>query len=192
MAEIRDLLPERHSPLRADGAGNVVYLVAMSFELANVLIRLAGVRDPLLSDTLEIAEIDATAPDETTRVSLVNARIGQGIFRQRVLKLEPVCRMTKTSDPALLLASHIKSWKDSSNDERLSEFNGLMLAPHVDRLFDRGLISFADDGTVLLSGAGTATVLEQWSLSSVKNVGTFTTRQQEFLAFHRERWGYAV
>lgn len=188
--QIRDLLPPRHSPLRSNGDGLIVYLVEVSRELAKVLLDLAGAQDPLLADRLEVAEVVATAKDETTRLALFNARVGQGVFRDRVLRQEPRCRVTGTTDPSLLVASHIKSWKTSDNEERLSGANGLMLAPHVDRLFDRGYISFSNRGDLLLRGVEVEAVLKQWSLHEVRNVGPFTEKQQAFLACHRTRWGF--
>jgi predicted restriction endonuclease len=69
-----------------------------------------------------------------------------------VLDVESVCRITGIEKPNLLIAGHIKPWRTcDSAAERLDGFNGLMLAPHADFLFDRGLISFEDDGRLLLS-----------------------------------------
>ena len=49
-------------------------------------------------------------------------------------------------------SSHIKPWCDSTNSERLNPENGLLLAAHIDALFDRGLISFEGGGSMLISG----------------------------------------
>jgi hypothetical protein len=49
----------------------------------------------------------------------------------------------------VLRASHIKPWAKSTNRERLNAENGIMLAAHVDALFGRGLMSFADDRAML-------------------------------------------
>lgn len=54
------------------------------------------------------------------------------------------------NDVRFLIASHIKPWKDSSNNERLDENNGFLLCPHHDSVFDKGLISFSDDGKILI------------------------------------------
>ena len=74
------------------------------------------------------------------------------MFRKRVLDLEPVCRITGIKKSNLLIASHIKPWRACETAaERLDGFNGLMLAPHADFLFDRGLLGFEDDGHPLFS-----------------------------------------
>src|SRR3546814_20491762 len=79
------------------------------------------------------------------------ARRGQGLFKQNVQRIEAFCRVPKVDRIEHLRASHCKPWRDASNVERLDGDNGLLLPPDVDHLFDRGFISFADNGTVLLS-----------------------------------------
>jgi hypothetical protein len=59
--------------------------------------------------------------------------------------------MTSITEPALLRASHIVPWADCTDAQRLDVHNGLLLSALWDAAFDRGLISFADDGTVLVS-----------------------------------------
>ncbi|WIW02512.1 HNH endonuclease [Achromobacter ruhlandii] len=116
---------------------------------------------------------------------LYQARIGQGAYRREVLKLEPKCRLTGVSDPGFLVASHIKPWRHSSHAERLDGHNGLMLAPHVDRLFDQGWISFQNNGDLLVREAALAT-LRAWGLPERENVGAFSAQTAEYLQFHRE------
>ncbi len=93
----------------------------------------------------DLAELQATVPDVTIRQTLALARVGQGLFRAEVIKLwgrGEVCALTGIAVPELLIASHIKPWCESTDEERLSPANGLLLATHVDKLFDRHLISF--------------------------------------------------
>jgi HNH endonuclease len=117
---------------------------------------------------------------------LVKARRGQGQFRHNVMLYEKFCRITGISDPEHLRASHIKPWSKSSDMEKLDGQNGLMLAPHVDHLFDRGWISFSDDGSVLCSPQIEAAVLHAFHIDTTRNVGPFSKRQAEYLAYHRE------
>ena len=89
---------------------------------------------------------------ETERLSIINSRIGQGIFKEKLLiKYNYSCIITGITTKELLLASHIKPWAVSKNEERLSSENGLLLSPAYDKLFDRGLISFCDNGKILIS-----------------------------------------
>ena len=65
-------------------------------------------------------------------------------------------------------------------------FNGLLLSPHVDHLFDRGFISFRDTGEILVSRELSPVVLHQWSIYADQNVGEFREAQREYLEFHRD------
>ncbi|MEQ8816262.1 MAG: HNH endonuclease signature motif containing protein [Thalassobaculum sp.] len=85
--------------------------------------------------------------DDTTRRTVIQARRGQGRFRDNVHAVERVCRLTGITNPTLLIASHIKPWRlCETAAERLDGMNGLMLTPDADLLFDRGFVTFHDDG----------------------------------------------
>ena len=86
---------------------------------------------------------------QTEKMQIIKARIGQGIFRVGLLAKWKRCCMTGCEIEPVLRASHIKPWQHSNNKERLDVFNGLLLSANMDALFDRGLISFSDDGAVL-------------------------------------------
>ena len=93
-----------------------------------------------------VSEIE---PEKRTEIeTLIKARLGQGSFRQNVLEQYPSCPLTGLDIQPLLIASHIKPWSVCNNNERLDPFNGLMLAPNIDALFDKGLITFDTDGTI--------------------------------------------
>ena len=98
----------------------------------------------------EILEIEKIA-ENTNKVIKKQARIGQGKYRQAVLKEAPFCPITMISDDRLLIASHIKPWSKSEDNEKTDPKNGFMLTPTFDLLFDRGFISFTDDKKLLLS-----------------------------------------
>lgn len=97
-------------------------------------------------------EIDAANPTVSERQALVLSRIGQGVFRQSLFeKYNGKCIITGIDHPRLLVASHIKPWAVSSNEERLAVDNGLLLSATYDRLFDNGLITFDHNGQIFLS-----------------------------------------
>ncbi len=103
-------------------------------------------------DELEKRLASETNPEKRTEIeTLIKARQGQGSFRQKLLKLYPSCPLTGLDIQPLLIASHIKPWSVCNNNERLDPFNGLMLAPNIDRLFDKGLITFDTNGTIKIS-----------------------------------------
>lgn len=106
-----------------------------------------------LNESIEAEKhIDATTPSITERTALILSRIGQGAFRQSLMeKYQGKCIITGIDHPRLLIASHIKPWAASNNEERLSVDNGLLLSATYDRLFDNGLITFDQNGRVFLS-----------------------------------------
>jgi hypothetical protein len=195
MAVISPLLPEKYSPLQANGDGNQSYLHAISEDFAGLLLNLLGspeiVQPTIDLDQIEFLEeeqevISNKSLEETVKASLVMSRVGQGSFRNRVMFFEPDCRITGVAAKELLIASHIKPWKISSNEERLSGHNGLFLSPHVDKLFDRGFITFDDSGKVEVSPLLDRDVLTKWGLSKINSTRPFHDEQKYFLGFHRE------
>jgi predicted restriction endonuclease len=88
-------------------------------------------------------------------------------------------------DPKHLRASHIKPWRDASNDERLKGHNGLLLSPHIDHLFDQGYISFSPSEQLLVVPEVRTDLLGKWGIDAGTRVGTFTVEQQAFLEYHR-------
>ena len=117
---------------------------------------------------------------------MVKSRRGQGIFKSNVELIEKGCRVTGLTLREHLRASHIKPWSVSNDKERIDGNNGLLLAPHVDHLFDKGYISFDTSGRLLISSSLEFNVLMLWKIDPKTNVGTFTEQQLEYLKFHRE------
>ncbi len=200
----------RHSPLNADGTGRqAVYLAAIPAGLGNALLDLIGLDTDRLKGNLlaeeprECVEVDLPGIDEwerierkkieestlpeTDRVALIKARVGQGRFKLNVSRIETHCRITKVSNPVHLVASHIKPWRESSNDERLAAENGLLLTPSIDHLFDRGFISFGDSGETLISPVADRDSLLRMGLdpSNPPDTGVFNADQRFFLDYHR-------
>jgi hypothetical protein len=186
--------PESHSPIQANGHGTLNYLSAISDEFGNELLKIVDLdldkltahvaKDSVLDDIKAIDKDSSNSP--TVKLQLSRARIGQGAFRKRVLAMEPACRVTGIAVPALLRASHIKPWRESTNAERLDGANGLMLAPHIDLLFDQHLISFTDEGQLIVSKKMDDSVLRGWHIFKSAVAGAFNERQKIYLSAHRE------
>ncbi|MDO8296538.1 MAG: HNH endonuclease [Caulobacter sp.] len=206
--DLAPLLPARHSPLNRLGRGEQkAYLseigeAAFRRLLRDTTVDLAAldrtdlappafaVQREAIDDAIAGAILADPGLTATQKQQLVTARKGQGIFRERVLALEPRCRVTGVTNPWLLIASHIKPWRSCETAaERLDGANGLMLTPDVDRLFDRGMIGFGDEGAVLVSPALAREDLTAMGLAGLagRNVGPFTERQAGYLDWHR-RW----
>lgn len=199
MDALRPVLPKKYSPLQASGRGNQAYLFEVPESLFDVLASIIGAevselirdgRDTIIASSEE-AHIEQsllrTKTLETTTVrQLVKARKGQGLFRANVEAIEQSCRITGISSRHHLIASHIKPWRFSSNIERLDGQNGLLLSPHVDHLFDRGYITFGDNGVMIVSSHLDVEILKVWGIDPEINVGTFTESQRRYLQYHRE------
>lgn len=126
--------------------------------------------------------------DETTRKALIEARLGQGKFRADLLRLwQHRCALTGCGIEEVLRASHICPWRDSDNEARLDPNNGLLLAAHVDALFDRYLISFNDNGDLLISTALSAKELLALGLTTTMRIG-LRHGQQKYIAKHRQEF----
>lgn len=196
---IRDFLPVKYSPIQKNGDGNQgCYLAGISDALGHILLAMLEVEaQPEFSTPVFVAEpnveilndLDQIAGDstlpETQRLQLSKARVGQGLFRKQVMLVDPRCRVTGVEDSRLLIASHIKPWRDSSNVERLSGYNGIMLSPHVDALFDERLITFENNGRMLVHPSLSHQVLNRWSISTDTKVEAFRSEQLPFLEHHR-------
>lgn len=196
--KIAPLLPQRLSPIQANGNGNqFCYLARISDELGDLILGLADpgeiaavsvIRDcqHSLAEEAAIEAVSNTDIEPTMKEQVVQSRIGQGKFRARLEEIESACRVTGETNPALLIASHIKPWRDCSNEERLDGNNGLLLAPHIDKLFDKGWISFSDSGDLLCYELGAQKPLVRWGVVLPINVGRFRPKQCQYLEYHRE------
>ena len=129
----------------------------------------------------------ATMPKTTEAERLVVQRVGQGLFRSALLDYwQGKCCVTGLDVPELLRASHIRPWAHCDTDEqRLDVFNGLLLAPHLDALFDGGWISFDDAGTLLLSEQLPVGTLETLGLSMNNGIAQLKPAHYPYLFHHR-------
>ncbi len=205
--ELGPLLPTKYSPIQANtGNGNqAAYLAEISFQafqtvvgkadldldLAMAIPELASIfgdATEQLDDAVERQISMSTALSETDKVQVIKARRGQGIFRSNVQKHEKHCLLTGVSSQYLLVASHIKPWRSCSNSfERLDGNNGLLLTPHVDLLFDRGLISFSDEGALLVSARMDPKDLARLGIvTSNMSAHHFKVEQRAYLNYHRD------
>ena len=121
----------------------------------------------------------------TTKKAIVDARKGQGKYKKNLNKVEKKCRFSGVTDSTYLIASHIKPWKNSNNQERLDGNNGLLLAPNFDKLFDKGFISIEDNGNLIFSEDLSDEVFDLWELNKYKNLGEFNLEQKKYLKYHR-------
>lgn len=209
---LRQFLPERYSPLQENGNGiQSVYLTSVPQDLADALVSLMDsqmqkvlkenvgliIGETIVEKKPDVIEwedhIEKQIKDRddiqnTERVSLVNARRGQGLFKERVKLIERQCRITKVDNSIHLIASHIKPWRDGENRERLDGENGLLLTPSIDHLFDGGFISFENNGELLVSPRADKMSLKKMGVPVEEKygAGSFTAGQKHYLDYHRK------
>ncbi|MBL8377535.1 MAG: HNH endonuclease [Burkholderiales bacterium] len=135
----------------------------------------------------KFAASTANLPRSTEAERLVVQRVGQDLFRSALLDYwQGRCCVTGLDVPELLRASHIRPWAMCDRDEeRLDVFNGLLLSPALDALFDGGWISFAVDRAMLVSPALPASKLGMMGVDPNGRVHGLQTRHLRYLEFHR-------
>jgi len=195
--QIAPLLPERLSPIQKNGNGNQgCYLAAISDSLGGLLMLLIEKENPVTTsiiDQTQIAvreemtaqQINISNKSELEKVQIIKARTGQGLYRQNLLGVENKCRVTGIENPRFLIASHIKPWRSSNDQEKLDGNNGLLLSPHVDCLFDKALITFSKSGQMQFADAITKSIASRWSIQTA-NIGKLNNQQRIYMDHHRD------
>ena len=202
--QLRPTLPTKYAPLTKEGNGlQSVYLATIPEAMAAVFVQASKEIDQAakipsfeienepvrrFEDRVEAAIKNNTTIDTTEKQELVLARRGQGKFRRNLEQIEDCCRLTGVRDRRFLRASHIKPWRlCETNHERLDGYNGLLLTPTFDHLFDKGYISFSDDGAILISDRLPNEVRCSLGLAAqAVNAKTFSEAHEKYLAFHRK------
>ena len=100
-------------------------------------------------------------------------------------KIDNSCKLCKLNIEELLIASHIKPWKDSDNKERIDLFNGFLLCPTHDKLFDIGLISFEDSGEIIISDEIEEKNYEKLNINKGLKI-EINVENKKYLKWHRE------
>ncbi|QHE63102.1 HNH endonuclease [Rossellomorea vietnamensis] len=199
MDTILELQGQKYAPFNKAGRGNTGYVFRVTNELANFLFGLIEktngyakekfiTNNNLDKQVVQKIQRGLDQPivlDKTEKELIIKARIGQSIFKKSLLDLEPKCKLCGVSDTRFLIASHIKPWSQSNNQERLDANNGLLLCPNHDSLFDKGYISFDKKGKIIISP------LVDESTKIFMNINesiiiNLSDSQREYILWHRE------
>jgi putative restriction endonuclease len=129
-------------------------------------------------------------PPSTEGAASIKTRVGQQQFRKKLMDYWGGCALSGLSLAAILKASHIKPWRISDDVERLDHFNGLLLSPNFDALFDKGFISFDDDGGVLLSNS-IRKLASEVGLHEAMRLRKIEDEHKKYLRIHREMFGFS-
>jgi len=199
MGDLTAVLPRKYAPILSSGASNQhMVLAAVPPSMVTTLTglldgqveRIVGtiiekVGRSLMEDVAESAIQQRTDIGPPQKSDLLKARYGQGVFRFNVEQNEHSCRITGVLDRRHLWARHIKPWCECDDVEKLDGANGLMMSPHIAHLFERGYISFSDEGDLLVSQDLNPVVLDNWHIQLPLNVGEFRPEQCFYLEWHR-------
>lgn len=133
----------------------------------------------LMNSNISIDEIK-----ETEKIAIIKSRIGHGQLKKQLVEKERCCKICGLSDERFLIASHIKPWSKSNNQERLDLNNVLLLCPHHDSAFDQGYITFDEDGMLIVSNQLSFETKALLNLAVEKKV-KFTQKQHHYISWHR-------
>lgn len=121
------------------------------------------------------------------KLQLVKARVGQGRYRKNLLEECPFCPITNVSDDRLLIASHIKPWSVSNQQEKIDPKNGFMFTPTIDYLFDQGFITFETDKKLIVSPWISSTTISRLNLKPKSIVTNLPIAgREQYLVYHRD------
>ena len=141
-------------------------------------------------DDTVLAEIKKVESDseitETERTAITKARVGQGKFREDLISYWRGCSISAFSRYEILIASHIRPWKVASNFQRLDVFNGLLLLPNYDKLFDKGYVSFDDKGKIIYSPYLPESDRVLLGMDDSIRLLWLDDKHKEYLTYHRE------
>lgn len=141
----------------------------------------------LFQEQEEFYETDQK-PSVTERSGLITSRVGQGAYRKRIIhRWEYKCAVTGFDKLDVLIASHILPWAESNDNERLDVNNGILLSPTYDALFDRHLISFENDGKIILSETITPFAYQQIGVTGKESIKKLRSENHFYLDQHRSQ-----
>ena len=125
---------------------------------------------------------------ETQNREIRKARDGQGKYREQLLLQCHYCPFTMVSDDRLLIASHIKPWAASNDKEKIDPYNGYILSPLFDKLFDRGFITFTEKRHLILSDVISNHTWKQLGLKNDEFIRMLPMDEKriEYLKFHHQ------
>jgi putative restriction endonuclease len=140
---------------------------------------------PSVLEDVAAAEAELAMLGPSERDAVTKARIGQGPFREDLIRYWGRCAVTGIDDLRLLRASHIHPWRLADNAGRRDPFNGLLLSPSLDHCFDRGLIGFADDGRIVARDASVFALVAPLGIGPFARLTRVDARHCPNLAAHR-------
>ncbi len=141
------------------------------------------INDSIIKKINEIQKDNTIEPTE--KEAIIMSRLGQGKFRLNLINYWGGCSITRCRTCSLLLASHIRPWRNSDNFQRLDIFNGLLLTPNLDKLFDKGYISFDNYGKIIQSSFLPTSEFKLLGIDASMKLIHVDDRHLPYLNYHR-------
>ena len=127
--------------------------------------------------------------NDTEIIEEIKARKGQQLYRDKLMTLwNGQCALTGVDIPDLLIGSHAKAWQYSNNRERLDEYNGFLFEARIDKLFDKYLISFNNEGKILISNKLSLEQQLKLGLNQNMQLRWISEKHLPYLEFHRKKF----
>lgn len=120
----------------------------------------------------------------TSKISSTKTRVGQDLFRKKLISIDCKCKICGVEDENFLIASHIKPWEQGDDAERVDLYNGFLLCPNHDKLFDKGYISFNDEGKILISSELTEETRKKMNIHNEIKINLYY-QNIKYLQYHR-------
>lgn len=174
--EIQSLLPVKYSPFKENGDGNQGYLFPCNELLAIKLLEILSDLNIYIEDVeqLEFAINIIVNKERDNRMPLIinteakakrKLRKGLEKYKEVVTPLwNDQCALCGIDLPVMLHASYSKPWKDSTDEERLDPYNGLLLCHNHDALYKKGYITFDGTGKIHISESIQQTDYEKYGI----------------------------
>lgn len=177
------------SILKLKEVGNgkkIIYYFKPFIDYSNTI---QGYQITTFEEEKALKKIAETTLSTKKKETLKTARIGQGKYRELLLEDMPYCPFTKVSDERLLIASHMKPWVKSDEHEKIDPKNGLILTPTYDALFDKGFISFHDNGKLIVSPFLSPLNQKRLNINDGKQIDIqrfLDSKRLVYLSYHRD------
>lgn len=190
--KIARYLPEKYSPLNNSGKDHKIranqgYLYEIDQNIAEQIFKFAGMTFNNIFDLVN-ENTNEFKPKVTSRINLTSSRIGQGEYRQKVLRRwRYKCAVNNSNVQEVLIASHIVPWREATDSERLDVENGLLLSPTFDALFDKYFISFSNTGEIMLSSVISKTEFLKMGVTGNEKINNLSPKNKSYLKRHRDK-----
>ncbi|MDD7498193.1 HNH endonuclease, partial [Fibrobacter sp.] len=181
--ELKQTISERDRYNTLKGVSDIVSGLKRFAEYINSDYK-KKIEDSILSENSHIN--NDRSLDTTEKEAIIKSRVGQGLFRQKLIEYWKGCSVTECQNYSLLMASHIMPWRKANNLQRLDIYNGLLLIPNMDKLFDRGYISFSKTGKIIFSDFLSKEDKRIFNLTPSLRLVHLEESHLPYLQYHRE------